>query len=400
MKSEQVACPLPESLQAKEALESVEDIAKRILSDGGIFREIEYLDSTDDLSESDGTVLVKKDVRAGAQLRTENSVVVLGSVMGISGKNCRISTEGKVAILGYAEQCAIRAEEVSIGQDSCGSRFEVENQLDIRGDVIDSAVIMRSSKREIQEIEVLEKDIRQVTSARSAMEHQLRMEQRKLEKLFKATRIVFDLNVGQIIRHSERGLVINLDPFYSVVAEKSDLEIDRALREFFAKAVMGLLTRLNRSYILEGKSKRHTFMKVLRKLQDLLYLTRSLDKQTIKCRIADEKLARVAGTHRRRDRVVRVSGSVNPEFDLKIDDPDLVQQAKSDAETEDRKVACSVRMEVAGFGPEVLFLDSTGEEMRSIVDSELQNLTFIIRDGGIVVEGFGMTELRPIEYCR
>ena len=80
-----------------------------------------------------------------------------------------------------------------------------------------------------------------------------------MASLFDATRISSDFNIGEIIRRIGNRLEIDLAPFYRTVGDKSPTEMDRALLEFFAKAVAGLLARANVGFIVAGPNNRKDF---------------------------------------------------------------------------------------------------------------------------------------------
>ncbi|MDP6777930.1 MAG: hypothetical protein QGI83_14325 [Candidatus Latescibacteria bacterium] len=104
------------------------------------------------------------------------------------------------------------------------------------------------------------------------------MDQKRVGRLFAATRIVYDLSVGKVLSRQGVGFRVDLVPFYEVVKGRSESDIDGALLEFYAKAIVGLLTRLNREYIQQSPSNRKVFTTALRKLHDLIFLAREVDK--------------------------------------------------------------------------------------------------------------------------
>jgi hypothetical protein len=107
---------------------------------------------------------------------------------------------------------------------------------------------------------------------------QVEAARRSLSRLLKATGVVFNLSIGKIIRQDKEGLVIDLSTFYEAVKGRSEVEIDKALQHFFAKAVLGLLTRLNLGYIASGRGHQERFKRVVLKLQELVFKSREYDK--------------------------------------------------------------------------------------------------------------------------
>jgi len=130
------------------------------------------------------------------------------------------------------------------------------------------------------------------------------------------THVKENLTVARRILQSE--LHINLAPFYNALKKRSEDEIDRALREFFAKAVLGLLTRMNRDYIAGGPGRQKRFKSVVFKLKDLIFRTREFDRRQS---LRDQEYQRLEGllpqlspTYPR----LCVQGAVSARFELCI----------------------------------------------------------------------------------
>ena len=57
-----------------------------------------------------------------------------------------------------------------------------------------------------------------------------------------------------IVLHERDRIWVDLSKFYKHVADKSPSDQTAALREFFAKGIIGLLSKINRSYIVANRA--------------------------------------------------------------------------------------------------------------------------------------------------
>ncbi|MBT4139033.1 MAG: hypothetical protein HOE48_14030, partial [Candidatus Latescibacteria bacterium] len=152
------------------------------------------------------------------------------------------------------------------------------NTAEIHGNVKKTQFHLGVPTTRAETILARSRNLQELKSTQGDLKQQVESARRSLDKLLKVTGVVFNLNLGRIVRQSEVGLQIDLSSFYKALPGRSAAEVDTALRQFFAKAVMGLLTRLNRDYIASGRGHQVRFKSVVAKLQDLVLKSREYDK--------------------------------------------------------------------------------------------------------------------------
>ena len=70
------------------------------------------------------------------------------------------------------------------------------------------------------------------------------------------TRTALNFSVGKIVLHQNARLRIDLTPFYQSVAGRSETNVDLSLKEFFAKGIVGVVSRANQKYLTNNQARR------------------------------------------------------------------------------------------------------------------------------------------------
>ncbi|MBT3604378.1 MAG: hypothetical protein HN521_15080 [Candidatus Latescibacteria bacterium] len=226
-----------------------------------------------------GKVLVcKGDLPQGCSIRGARALIVEGAVTGGLESLCEIVCEDTVIILGDIFGAHISAPRVIVGKNVENAFLQIFNTAEIHGNVKKTQFHLGVPTTRAETILARSRNLQELKSTQGDLKQQVESARRSLDKLLKVTGVVFNLNLGRIVRQSEVGLQIDLSSFYKALPGRSAAEVDTALRQFFAKAVMGLLTRLNRDYIASGRGHQVRFKSVVAKLQDLVLKSREYDK--------------------------------------------------------------------------------------------------------------------------
>ncbi len=204
-------------------------------------------------------------------------------------------------------------------------------------------------------------------------------------RLFQATRIVCDVDLGRILSWDGIGFHVDLTPFYEVVAGRSERDVDRALLEFYAKAVVGLLTRLNRNYIGKSPSNRKVFTTALRKLHDLIFLAREVDRFEDRARSAESDLGDLLAEVGGRSLAVYIGGAALPDLEIEFASPEFSGEPGSSSGI--RTVRTAMRLS-HGDGPELRrasLVNARGEDREHPLSSrDLTHVTFLTETGEVV----------------
>ena len=146
------------------------------------------------LDGGEAAVLVKGDLTAGASLRGAGSLIVEGSVMGRSNRPCQIDMGGEVVVLGSVRQAEIRAQRIRIGKQTSKCLFTTEVELEVDGDLVDARIVSGGMGSQEEKVQRLKQKLTQARKEREFIERQVKLDQKRTDRLFQATRISFDLS--------------------------------------------------------------------------------------------------------------------------------------------------------------------------------------------------------------
>jgi hypothetical protein len=373
-----------EGQSAQQRVTHLRESVRRIL-DGGPVTAVDVLTPENgplDMGES--AVLVRGDILAGTVLRCGRSVIVEGGIAGRTGQTCRIRAGGEVIVMGDVRDSRIRAEKVRVVGEASRCRLTVDADIEVGGNMTDVDAIVGDAEAWRDVVEVQRQRIAAEESQREAIEYELRAEQRRLRILFQATGVRLDVGVGEVFRLSPGRLEVNLLPFYAAMSGRTENEIDRALTEFYAKAVVGLLSRVNRRFIAGGPNNRRAFVTVVRRLHDLFTLTRRLDKQGSRITEATKGMETLLNSIEQARRAVRVQAAARPDTHLTFIVPRWAgkdEGLSSQTETAELNVRTGPGLERC----EVARTDVDGSEATDIVDSgDLTGVVFGFERGRVV----------------
>ena len=115
-------------------------------------------------------------------------------------------------------------------------------------------------------------------SSKLRCDRQRKQDEKNLDRTCQLTSLPLDLNLGNLIRHADGRVRIDLESVYRSLEEASEKHLRAALNEFFAKGIMGALARANRKYIVNNPTRAKIFTQFLGKLRDLYNLVAKCDE--------------------------------------------------------------------------------------------------------------------------
>jgi len=308
-------------------IKDAQSIAEAILEER--YSEVDFV--IDAIETPDNRALVVRgDLSGSADVRGVPAVVVEGEVRGTPSHPCTIIIDGPVVILGGVRHACIHAQAIYLDRGVSASELIADDEIHVKEDLVDVKVHIGNGETFGREIEILRGIIRSGHKQKENLQQELLFKRQQLVKSFTTTGLVFNLNIGDIVRNREQGLYVNLTSFYNALEHRSEKEIDQALREFFAKAIVGVLTRLNQAYIAQGPANRKAFGGVVQKLQDLVFQTREFDKVIDQIQEREVRFWANLGRFNKNDGALCVQGAVMPELALCFSRLDRNDQADTE----------------------------------------------------------------------
>jgi hypothetical protein len=293
-------------------------IAQKLQAGGDLVIKKGLMPAAGVLQTATGPVLVKGDIRGGVQVKVGHDLIVKGAVVGDIGQPCRIEAEGDVLIVGEVRYAHISAQNIRVGGEVRNTALTSFEHIHVESDLID--------------VDIAAGDLS--TCRRRARKHQLRLVQRfdkvqvlakqlardevRLHKQCDRTSAGLNFHAAEIVLHERDRIRIDLGKFYRYVADKGEEEVTAALKEFFAKGIIGLLGRTNRAYIAANLAHEKVFVQLIQGLRELVFLARRVDLLNVGVRREREALAALAKQLHNLDRGVAVKGKIYPDTTFKF----------------------------------------------------------------------------------
>jgi len=361
--------------------------AEKILSERVVESEGLSLKSPT-LDGDSSNILVDGNVADGATVRGLQSLLVKGSLIGSERWPCRVEVMEDVVVMGEVKYAQVACRSLRVGSEARDCRLNARMGVEIGGNLANARIVVGEFEPERQAILELRQEIRQAEQRTEYIRRQLSLEQKRVHRQFSATQFSLDFSAGQILHQRRNRVVIDLRPFYKVVGDRTEKEIDQTLRAFFAKAVVGLLARTNRHLIRQNPNRQKIFKSVIRDLHDLFFQTRDCDKQSSILSDDESRLEKLMDALNDPMRPVYVRGAMVPDVGMQFVLPHAARSEDGEVNISMEKARLSIRAGGSGDERELTGADFSGEESRETVPTEaLRGIVIYAREGRVIREG-------------
>jgi hypothetical protein len=297
------------------ALDVTEELA-RILD--GPCISIRPEDILGDMDGAGKVVVCEGDLPSACSIRGAKVIVVKGEVAGRPDTLSEIFATDRVVVLGSVIRAHVQTKRLMVFGSVQNALLRATYGIEIGDHVTNTQAIMGPSVDRLESLEERQSGLINREPRQKELQQQIENARRSLTRLLNATGVVFNLSIGKIIQQRPEGLLIDLSSLYEAVKGRSEPEVDRALLQFFAKAMVGLLTELNRNYITSGRGHQDRFKKVVLKLRDLVFKTRELDKFTFFHAAEAGEVKALCNQFGLGKPMLAVHGTIEPSFELGI----------------------------------------------------------------------------------
>ncbi len=210
----------------------------------------------------------------GGVVRGEGGVSVRGHVSGSLLHRCVIEVGGDVTVEGDIRGARIRCRSLRAGGGLEQVEVLTDQGVEVGGSLKGAEVQVGMRGAEHLEIKTLMRDVSRQEADLTAMEGGMRMASRRFQRDYAN----IDIQFGNIITKSRRGVEVDLKDLYRILHDRSEEEVDKGLQEFFFKVIVGALTRANRVYVSQNPSRQNIFLKLVSELREHLMEVRTRDK--------------------------------------------------------------------------------------------------------------------------
>ena len=332
-----------------------------------------------------GTLIVSGDGGPGCVVRGQGNVVIKGSLLGNKRMPIRIEVDGDVVVMGEILHATIDAYRVYAGKNVSDAQVNARLGFEVGGDLGASTVRIGEYDLERKKIDHFKSKLEDARWQREAVERKLKMEEKRVDKLFKNTRMELASNVGRILQARRNRLVVNLEPIYASLEKRQEKDIDKALREFFAKAIVGLLTRTNRHFLMsKNRHRQEIFKGIIKDVHDLFFLTRKFDKQTQYCVALNQAVDEAVKMLNGRAAHLYVLGKCLPDLTVSLTLPEVTVSDDGKILVSGDMVRLQVKPSLEG-GLDVICRSALGMEKQKTLDMDvLRHCQISMADGDVV----------------
>jgi hypothetical protein len=330
----------------------------------------------EDLEGADRVIVCPGGLPVGRSIRGARSIVISGNVNGSEQALSEVLCSSSLIVLGNLVRARTQSRRLIVGGSARNTLMGATHFVYLREAEPNTQVRLGPSARQLETLRGHLAGLGSGTGRQGELQKQVEAARRSLGRLLQVTGVVFNLNIGKIIKQNKNGLEIDLSVFYQAVEGKSEAEIDQALSQFFAKAMVGMLTRLNRDYISSGRGHQDRFKKVVLKLQELVLKTRAFDKLNARRGVDAAQVNSLSEEYALGVPTFEVERPIQPPFELAIHGVLLDEDTNLPSIQEYR-----IELE-AGLRPSMntvrFFQGQTLTDMVIVPEQSLQNVQFSV----------------------
>ena len=364
-----------------------------ILAAAGEITSSEHVHQVDSLAMENGTIeifdanlQVNGDMMPGGVVKGSRSVLVKGTLQGNERWPCHIEVDGDIVIMGDVSCAQLMGRSIFIGGQVKDCQLSGQLGIEVGGNLSQARIAVGEFDQERRQILVIVDTLSKVGARRDYAGRQLRLDQKRVDRMFNTTRVDFAFSLGNVIRRKRRRIEVDLRPFYDVVQTRTEAEIDQAIVEFFAKGVVGALTRTNQNFLRSNRNRQKILMEVIRNLHELFLLTRGFDKMTKQVAGLESDLNDLIEGVNGRKTGVYVKGAMRPDVDIRFVIPTVSRE--EDGEVALEADTAHLQMRNGEDGLDVKRVDSSGEEEDvSCEPGAFECVTVHVHEGLVVWDG-------------
>lgn len=331
----------------------------------------------------DRDILVQRDLAFVHIVRSERGVLVQGDVCGTAQQTIRIEARGDIVIVGSVRHAQLSGRRILIGGSAFQCQLTAANRVCIGGTLDSGRVVAGDYENDRRSIETCRLTLEQGQVQVESVARRVATEEKRLDKTCRALRIPLDFNVGRIVQHGDGRVCVNLNSFYGSLEGRTDDQLELALAEFFAKGVIGVITRANRKYLVNFPAREKVFMQLVRGLRELFEAVFERDRLQRRVDWLTDRLDDLIDSLSNRRCHVEVAGAIAGVTGMEFILPRVVQQPKTSGYDFLHKTA---RLEVhsTGTAVEVVSSSSDGERMSTTTTPpEMEGLRFCVTENRV-----------------
>lgn len=331
----------------------------------------------------DRDVLVQGDLAFIHTVRSDRSVLVQGSILGSAEQPIRVEAHGDIVVTGSVRHAVLNGRRVLVGTNANHCHATTARQLIISGHLDGGRLVAGDYDGDRRNIESCRLSLEHSRDQVESMSRRLLTEEKRLAKACLALRIPLDFNVGRIVQHGDGLVHVELTSFYDSLEGRTDEQMELALAEFFAKGVVGVITRANRKYLVNYPAREKVFMQLVKGLRELFEAALERDRTQRRVDWLADRLESLIESLQSRRTTIEIGGAIAGETSMEFILPRVVPRPKGDGLDFVQQTA-RVDVHWVGSAVEVVSCGTDGARSSAAVTAaDLQSLRFSVDEGAV-----------------
>ena len=293
-------------------------------------------------------ILVECNLKEGIRIQSDSAVILPGSACGTQKDRCHITASGEVIVEGDLSYAHVKGRTIRIGGQARKCVLVAAEGVEVGGGM--SGAKIRVGETDVAKRNLVEcrRELQRLRSSHEFTERQFAIDQRRVPRYMGKTQLNLDYGIGDIVKHwvihhTGRRIEIDLNPLYELLAGKSEADVDAALKELISAGIVESMAGVNRRLIGSNPVRRKVFMQAMHKLQGLLALARTIDKQRATIEETEQRIDRLARTVGAYCVGVHTRGRILPDVDLTFRRPILVNAPGGQSVIEEHQASFKLR---------------------------------------------------------
>lgn len=314
--------------------------------------------------------IVSGNIFRGGVVRGSKGLTVEGEVLGVAQTRCLIEMGGDVEIENSTTSAKVTARNITIRGDVEGCQLSAQEDVEVHGSLTDTEIVVGTHTGNIRRLNQLRLEQNAVDVKIKEIGVQVSSAGRKFIRDYPQV----ELKMGNILVPGTRELRVNLQQFYSAIDSADVEKIDHALKEFYLRVVVGMLTRNNKNYISRNPNRHKVFLRLIEDLREHVFKVRELDvlKERLKSSRVEALEIQNALQDPEEPTRLRVGGVLGEGVVIQfVVLEDFVEKSGGTIDVQKSVLECSVVPSEEGEGIALKIKDASGDE--NIVEGTFAN---------------------------
>lgn len=310
------------------------------------------------LDNTDTNAEIGEDLPAGFVVVGQGALLVQGAVRGDEENGCRIEVSGDVVVTGDLQCAHITANNIYLGGNVRECHLTAPGNIHIGGNALATRLRAGVCQQQLDRLQQVQNRLTPALNELTILERRVPLKEARMDRQCRAASMPLNFSMGQLIRHENGIVCIDLSMIFASIGEKQEKQLDLALAEFFAKGIIGVVTRTNRKY-LDNQAREIVFMRLLGHLRELYMMVARKERLTIQLKQQRAELNALRTHLEESVPAISIAGDCDSSCALEFRVPQIEQTEDGSLECSDRGIGLRLRP-----GPDITYWELQVQKTR------------------------------------